>query len=44
MIRMDSCQLVSDPTLDCNGNSVLDAYELSEETDENQNGVLDACD
>ena len=40
----DPQEIVSDPSLDCDGNGVIDACELNGVNDCNGNGRLDACD
>ena len=39
---VDSCELEDDPSLDCNGDGVLDNCQLIDDC--NANGVLDECD
>ncbi|MCC6361416.1 MAG: M28 family peptidase [Phycisphaerales bacterium] len=40
----DSTEIAADPTLDCNGNGVLDACEPGTNADCNANGTRDLCD
>jgi len=41
---VDATQIDDDPSLDCNGNHILDICEFAGDLDENGNGVPDLCD
>lgn len=46
-LLVDACEIAQDPTLDCNGNGVLDSFEIDQysslDLDCDDDGVLDGC-